>query len=244
MADATPTPDPGAPRTSRLRKATRPALVVWAAGAVAAGLLALGVSGTLSSWTAAILSNTTNSVATSGAVVLQEAVTGSGAVNADCQSSAGGFSNTSTCTEIDNYGGPATPLVPGASQSATVTFTNIGSSAASKLKLTPGSCSQSPTAGTGTPVNPADLCSATATDVNLSLVCNDGATFGGTAYTGSGELAYNGPLGAFSAALTHTGVIPAAGSITCRFTVSLSATASPLDGGITVSQQLTWELDV
>ena len=121
-----------------------------------------------------------------------------------------------------------------------MTFTNIGSGAASKLVLTPGTCTQSPLAGTGTPVNPANLCAAGATDLNLVLACVDGTTTTGTAYT---DLAYSGPLGAFTAAKTHTAAIAKNGSITCTFTVSLNASASPLDGGITVSQPLTWELD-
>ncbi|MBE7189077.1 hypothetical protein [Jatrophihabitans endophyticus] len=214
--------------------------VAWISGAVAAAVLVLGASGTLSTWTAAILNNNTNTVATSNAVVLQEQVTGSNTINADCQSSNGGFSNTSTCKEIDKYGGTATPLVPGTSQSSSVTFTNIGSGPASKLILTPGTCAQTPLAGTGTPVNPASLCSASAADVQLVLACYDGATATGTAYT---DLAYSGNLGAFTAAKTHTATIAKNAQVTCKFTVSLSATASPLDGGITISQPLTWELD-
>ena len=217
--------------------------LAWISGLLAAGLLVLGASGTLSSWTSAILNNNTNTVATTNAVVLQEQVTGSSTINPDCQSSAGGFSNTSTCTEINKYGGTTTPLVPGgvhSSQTTSVTFTNIGSGAASKLVLTPGACTQLPLAGTGTPVNPANLCAAGASDVNLNLSCVDGAAATGTAYT---DLAYSGPLGAFTAAKTHTAAIAKGGQITCTFVVSLSATASPLDGGITISQPLQWELD-
>ena len=49
-------------------------VLAWISGVLAAGLLVLGASGTLSSWTAAILQNNTNSVATSNAVVLQEKI--------------------------------------------------------------------------------------------------------------------------------------------------------------------------
>ena len=228
--------DSATPKPRRIRFVP----LAWISGVLAAGLLVLGASGTLSSWTAAILQNNTNSVATSNAVVLQEKIQGSATVNADCQSSNGGFANTSTCTEINKYGGTATPLIPGGSQTTSVTFTNIGSGPARTLVLTPGTCGQTPAAGTGTPVNPANLCAAGATDVNLALTCVDGTTTTGTAYT---DLAYTGALGGFSAAKTHTAAIAKNASITCTFTVSLNAAASPLDGGITVSQPLTWELD-
>lgn len=237
MADATPTT---ATRSRHRRRNGRLSYLTWAAGVVAAGLLALGVTGTLSSWTAAILHNNTNSVATTNAVVLQEKIQGSSTVNADCQSSNGGFSNTSTCTEINKYGGTSSPLSPGGSQTTSVTLTNIGSGPATSLKLTPGTCGQTPAAGTGTPKNPADLCASTATDVNLSLTCVDGTTTTGTAYS---DLTYNGALGNFTAVKTHAATIAANASVTCTFTVSLNAAASPLDGGITVSQPLTWELD-
>ena len=237
MTDST---DSGKHRsTTRLRFAP----LAWLSGLLAAGLLVLGASGTLSSWTSAVLNNSSNTAVTTNAVVLQEQITGSSTVNPDCQSSAGGFSNTSTCTEINKYGGTATALTPGAphaSQTTSVTFTNIGSGPASKLVLTPGSCTQVPVAGTGTPVNPANLCAAGASDLNLNLTCVDGATTTGTAYT---DLAYNGPLGGFTAAKTHTATIAKNGQVTCTFVVSLSAAASPLDGGITISQPLQWELD-
>ena len=225
------------PAPAHRAKRSRLVPLAWLSGLLAAGLLVLGVSGTLSTWTAAILNNNTNTAVTSNAVVLQEKITGSPTINPDCQSSNGGFANTSTCTEINKYGGTTTPIAPGGNQATSVTLTNIGSGPATKLVLTPSACTQTPTAGTGSPVNPANLCSST--DLTLNLSCVDGVTTTGTAYT---DLAYSGTLAGFTAK-THAAAIAANASVTCTFTVTLSATASPLDGGIQVGQPLKWELD-
>ncbi|WP_375486243.1 hypothetical protein [uncultured Jatrophihabitans sp.] len=231
--------DSATPKPRRIRFVP----LAWISGVLAAGLLVLGASGTLSSWTAAILNNNNNTVATTNAVVLQEVATGANpTVYADCQSSNSGFTNTSTCTEINKYGGTTTPLAPGGSQASSVTLTNIGSGPASKLILSApaSSCSQTPAAGSVSTGNPANLCLATATDLNLAVSCVDGSSASATgAYT---DLAYNGAASAFTSK-THTATIAKNASITCTFTVSLSATASPLDGGITVTQGLRWELD-
>ncbi|MBN9618440.1 MAG: hypothetical protein J0H43_01705, partial [Actinobacteria bacterium] len=114
----------------------RPAL--WAAGAVAAALLTLGVNGTLASWTQAIIGNSTNTVATGSAVILQEV---SGANTCTSSSST---TNSSTCATINKYGGTATPLTPGTSQVTTVTFTNTGAQNASTFVVTPGTCTSTP----------------------------------------------------------------------------------------------------
>ena len=111
--------------TSHAARRRRGSLLVWISSAVAATLLVLGVSGTLSSWTAAILTNDTNTVATTTAVILKEA---QGATT--CFSSASA-TNTSTCSTINKYGGVASPLSPGGSQTDDVTFTNVGGSNAS-----------------------------------------------------------------------------------------------------------------
>lgn len=207
--------------------------LLWISGALAATLLVLGVSGTLSSWTAAILTNDTNTVATANAVILEEA---QGATT--CFSSASA-TNSSTCSTINKYGGVASPLSPGGSQTVDVTFTNVGASNASTFALAPGACSQSPTAGAGTPPA-ANVC--TNGDLTVAVGCSPGTSYNaGAAWP---DLVYAAAIPP-AATKTHTaasGDLNAAASWTCRFTVALGASANVADQGITVSQALTWTL--
>ena len=77
-------------------------------------MLTLSVNGTLSSWTTAIISNSTNTTATAQAVILQEVGPDgtAGHVSQTCQSSSDP-SNSYSCTNINKYGGTTTPLTPG-----------------------------------------------------------------------------------------------------------------------------------
>src|SRR5580765_7589642 len=84
--------------------------LLWVSGALSAAILVLGVSGTLSSWTQAVIANDTNTAATTHAVILKEA---QGATT--CFSSASA-TNSSTCSTINKYGGTASPLSPGGTQ--------------------------------------------------------------------------------------------------------------------------------
>ena len=219
--------------TSHAARRRRGSLLVWISSAVAATLLVLGVSGTLSSWTAAILTNDTNTVATTTAVILKEA---QGATT--CFSSASA-TNTSTCSTINKYGGVASPLSPGGSQTDDVTFTNVGGSNASTFAVAPGSCSQSPTAGSGTPAA-ANVC--TNGDLTVAISCSPGTSYSaGSAWS---DLAYAAAIPP-TATKTHTAAsadLNAGASWTCRFTVALGASANVTDQGITVSQPLTWTL--
>jgi hypothetical protein len=219
----------GRPRTSRAT------LLAFGGSAVAALVVALGVSGTLSSWTSAVIGNDTNTVATASAVILREVGPGP----QTCLSSSG-VGNSYTCSTINKYGGTSTPLAPGASQTVDVVFSNVGSAAASSFVLTPGTCSQSPTAGSGTPPA-ANVC--TSGDLTVAVSCSNGATYvSGSAWS---DLTYAaGAPGSIPATLTHTATLAAGSSFTCRFTVALSASASVLAQGITASQPLTWTLNV
>jgi len=220
------------------RRAERPSrgtLGALGAAALAAMILVLGVNGTLASWTSAIISNDTNTVATASAVILREVGPGP----TTCLSSSG-TSNSYTCSTINKYGGTGSPLAPGGSVVTDVVFSNVGSAAASTFVLTPGSCTQSPTAGSGTP--PAgNVC--TNGDLTVAVSCSDGGTYAaGSAWS---DLKYTaGAPGSLPASLTHTATLAAGASFTCRFTVALSASASVLDQGITASQPLTWTLNV
>lgn len=147
---------------------TRPR--IWMACALAAGVLVLGANGTLAGWSQATITNSANTAVTAKAVILSET---SGATT--CSSSDVPATNASTCTTINKYGGTATPLTPGAGATTTmVTFKNIGLANASSFTLTPGSCSQSPAAGTGVPAA-ANIC--TSGDVTIAVSCSPGSTF-------------------------------------------------------------------
>ena len=220
-------------RSDRPAKRGQGPSLLWGASAVAALLLVLSTSGTLSSWTSAIISNDTNTVATASAVILKEVGT-----SATCLSSSGA-ANSVTCSTINKYGGTTSPLNPGGSQVTDVVFTNVGASAASSFVLTTGACSQTPVAGTGTP--PANnLC--TIGDLTVAISCSNGATYvAGSAWTDLVQAAV--APSSIAATLTHTATLAAGASFTCRFTVALSAGASVLDQGITASQALTWTLN-
>jgi len=208
--------------------------LLWGAGLVAALLLVLSTNGTLSSWTSAVINNDTNTVATATAVILKEV-----GPSATCYSSSGA-GNSFTCSTVNKYGGTAAPLTPGGSQVTDVVFTNVGASAASTFVLTTGACSQSPTAGSGTPAT-ANVC--TNGDLTVAISCSNGATYAaGSAWADLVQTAV--APSSIGATLTHTASLAAGASFTCRFTVALSSSASVLAQGITASQALTWTLNV
>jgi len=200
--------------------------------AAAVAILALGTSGTLSSWSQAIITNDSDTVATATAVVLQETQG-----TATCTSSSVA-SNSSTCSTINTYGGISAPLTPGGLQTVDVTFKNTGQANASSFVLTPDTCSQSPVAASG---SVGDLCGGG--DLTVAMSCSPGATYVGTsAWT---DLAYDAAAPP-TASKTHaaaSGDLDAGQRWTCRFTVALSSGAAVTDQGITVSQALTWSLD-
>ncbi len=215
-----------------VRALLRPGALLWAGGTVAAGIMVLGVNGSLASWAQAIITNDTNTVATGQAVILRE-VSGS-----TCFSSASA-TNSSTCSTINEYGGTGVPIMPNDSRNIDVVFTNAGGANASTFALTPGSCSQSPTAGSGSPAA-ANLC--TSGDLRVAVSCSPGGTYNaGSAWS---DLTYAAAAPS-TTPKTHTassGDLNAGASWTCRFTVSMISTATPTAQGITVSQPLTWTL--
>lgn len=202
----------------------RIAPLVWAGSLIATLLLTLGVNGTLSSWTSAVINNNTNTAATATAVILQET---SGAVT--CNSSDGTQTpvNSSTCTTINKYGGTTSPMIPGGSQVTVVTFKNVGGLNASKFTLASGTCSSTPTTGTLTPDN---LC-ATATDFTIKIECPTGTTI----YVPGTPNAITNPL-------TISSGLAAGASVSCTITAAVPPGASVLAQGVTVTQPLTWTL--
>jgi hypothetical protein len=227
-----------APAAHRGRRRFLP--LVWAASAFAAVVLVLGVNGTLSAWTSAIVTNDTNTVATANALILKEVgPDGTAAHTSQTCYSSTGSGNTYTCSTINKYGGTTTPLTPGASQTSDVTFTNVGGAEGASFKLQAGACTQTPNANAGAtpPIN--NLCTATG-ELTVAVSCSDGATYtAGSAWT---DLKYTAGPAAGINTLTHTASLAPNASWTCRFTTALNANASVTDQGITVSQPLTWTL--
>lgn len=129
------------PTTSAQRQ--RLNLVVVAAGLIAAIVLALTFSGTLSVFTQAFLHGT-NTVSTPSIRIAETDADGS---TETCSTDAAG---TATCTDPDLYGGQV--LRPGQSSNPqTVTFANTGDSTPTAFEVSAGSCSTTPSTG-------ADLC--------------------------------------------------------------------------------------
>jgi hypothetical protein len=214
--------------------------LLWSASGAAALVLTLGVSGTLSDWTSAVLGNSTNSAATATAVILQETGPASQGTPV-CRSSDGAQAvvNSYTCTTVNKYGGTASPLSPGNSRTVDVTFKNIGGANATSFQLAPGACTQSPTAGGGTPAA-ANVC--TNGDLTIAVSCSAGTSYaGGSAWA---DLAYAAaaPPGATKSHTASAGDLDVGASWTCRFTVALAAGAGITDQGVTVTQPLTWTL--
>lgn len=206
--------------------------ILWVTSAVGALVLSLGVNGTLASWTTAVVSNNTNTVATTSAVMLKESSGG-----ADCYSSTNA-TNTYTCSTINTYGGTVTPLTPGSSQSVDVTFTNVGAAPATLFKLAPGACTQTPVAAIGPP-GVANVC--TNGDLTVAVSCSGGSTFdSGATWTDLTQAA--AAPGSLGATLTHAAGLAAGASATCHLAVALSLNANVLDQAVTVSQPMDWSL--
>lgn len=220
----------------RRRLRPGPRGLVLGACALAAVLLGLSVNGTLADWTSAVLSNSTNTVASNTAVILQEVGPDGTVAHASqtCRSS-DGAANSATCTTINKYGGTTAPLSPGSSQVTDVVFTNLGAADASSFVLTPGTCTSTPATGTPTPNN---LCT---TDLTVAISCSNGSTYAaGSAWT---DLVHPAGAAASIPTLTHAAGLASGASATCRFTVALPANASVLDQGLTVSHPLSWTLN-
>lgn len=217
-------------------------LALWTAVGLSSLVVVLGASGTLSSWSSAIITNTNNSVSTGQAVILSES---SGANTCASSSNA---SNSYSCTTINKYGGAT--LVPGTSTTVTVTFSNTGTKAGSNFQLAPSaSCTSTYTATIGSETaggaSTPNLCSNG--DLTVAVACNTGSTFGsGTAWVAPYPISAATPGAlATSSPYNHAAVLGdlnAGASWTCQFTVALSASAGFADQNITVAQPITWTL--
>lgn len=192
-----------------------------AVGAVGSTALAVSMGATLSGFTASI-TNDTNTAA-SAALAVEETRGG-----ATCRS----YDATSTCTTINKYGGTTTPLVPGQSQTTTVTFTNTGGVDVGSSNLTPGACTATSTGVTGavtpsaTPTDPSNLCSVLRVAVYK-------------ASTATGTPIYDGTAASLTSAIA-LGALAKAAAQDYTFVVTLPAAATTAVQGQRVSQPLTW----
>jgi len=198
--------------TSKKRRAFLPLLV---AGGVSSLVLALGMSPTLSAFTASI-QNSVNTAGT-GALVMEET---SGGVTCRSTDDTNGVSgNAAICATINKYGSKL--LTPGGPANTTyILIRNLGSVSAASFSLTPGACTQS-TLGTANGTA-SDLCDK----IKVKITTGSTTVYDGTAasFTAAQALA---PLAAgFSATFT--------------FAVSLDSSATNAYQGLQASQPLTW----
>lgn len=210
-------------------KRRRAVPVLWISGAAAAALLVLGVTGTLSSWSSAILTNGNNSVSSKAAVSLDETGPGSDGNSVTCTTSTTA-DNTASCDQINKYGngGATATLDQGDTATTTVTLTNSGTGDATSFTMTPGNCTSANTSGTGTPA--ADLCG----EMQVAVSCTGSVTLTVSAQS-LADFEANGAYD-FSAGLAS------GASTTCAFTVTLPDNAPAAVSGETATQPIVWTL--
>jgi len=210
--------------TPQQKRPRRLALPVVLAGSVASLILALGLSPTISAFTAEI-QNTLNT-AGSGALIMQES-NSDGSITCLSTDNTTVDSNSAQCTTINKYGGTLT-MTPGRTVTTDINIANIGTADASSFTLTPESCSQ-PDPATGSIHGSAtDLCS------KMTLDITSGAT---TIY--SGTLAdFNTPVDVLTA-LGATSVAQGS-TVSFSFAVTLPTGLDNSYAGLEVSQPLTW----
>ena len=204
------------------------ALVVL--GVVTAGGLSIAapVQGSLGAFTAGI-TNTGNTTGT-GTIVMQEQ---NAAGTVTCTSTDAGLTgndintDASLCSTIDQYGGTANPLVPGASVATTMTFRNTGTVTATTFTVTPGACTQA--AAGGTSGSATDLCAKLTVAITKTVAGVTTAVGSATA----AALASGGALG--------VGSLAAGAALSITVTVTLSSSAGNTYQGLTASQPMVWQ---
>jgi hypothetical protein len=232
------TPDSANHRAKRRRVVP----LVWAAGAAAAVLLGLTVTGTISGFTASITNDTNTSG--SGTLLMQES-NSAGTVtcysNGAAANSAVGAANSNTCSTINKLGGDQAPntnglnLAPGTTGTATiVNIKNAGTITASQFTLTPSTCTQSVNSG-----NTQVIANGTATDfgtkVNVKVKQAGVVVFQGTAAQLASGTGATTPLPA------NLGAVTAGTSVALEFDVSLDSAATNAYQGLALSLPMTWQ---
>jgi hypothetical protein len=190
--------------------------------------MASSVQGSLGTFTAGV-TNTSDTTG-AGTIVLQEQ---NATATVTCNSTDAGLTgndintNASLCSTIDQYGGTASPLVPGASVATTIIFRNTGTATASVFTVTPGACTQS--AAGGTSGSATDLCAK----LTVAITKTIGAT---TTAVGSATATALASGGALSIAPLSAGA-----SLTVTITVTLSSLAGNTYQGLNALQPMVWQ---
>lgn len=213
--------------------------LLWMASLAAIAVLALGITGTLSQFTASI-TNSNNNVETVGpnAFGFSEALVLDGVPQTpECAVARAG--QTATCSTINKngqLGATATPIAPGQSRTTTVRLANIAEAGglSGNLTLSVQPCTQSPPVGTANPANgdiaAGDLCAAT----QVTVTC-----------AGAGQEFTTGPVSlttfATGSPYAIATAVPPTGFVDCTFTTTLPAGATAVNlEAITTSQPMTW----
>ncbi len=215
--------------------------LAWAGSAAAAVVLALGVTGTLSSWTQAIITNDTNTVDSIGAVSLKEMdATGT----TTCVDTADTVDNTATCTDINKYGGTGTPLNPdndpagSNTQTESVQLENTGT-VTGALTIEAGECTATAATGsTGADPDNYSLCD----EMEVKVEC--GAFVAGLPPVALTTVFAQDTLTEFAGAgpLTAAAAMLADGKQLCTFTLTLPSDTPAGFASQVASQMLTWDL--
>lgn len=215
--------------------------LVWLGSAAAAVLMVLGVSGSLSGFSASITNNS-NTVASGRLTMSETGVSGVGGTNT-CDSP------DATCS-LDKFGGqtamvPDTTTLTGSAPTGTipadgdadqnigiVQITNTGTIPASSLTLTGGTCAAS--SGSG-----ADLCGV----LDVAVYASTTAPTVGTA-SSYGTQKFYGTATALAAesGLSVASDVASGGSEYLTFVVWLDSSTPNADQGLTASEPLTWTL--
>ncbi|TIC82507.1 hypothetical protein E8D34_16960 [Nocardioides sp. GY 10113] len=203
---------------------------LWGAGAAGAGLLVLGVNGTLATWSTAIINNDQSEARVTDSYALQEYHASSGTTCTSASSS----TNEASCA-VDLYSGaasyeldPGDPAV-GDSHTERIELTNVGSTAGT-LYIDADACAQS--GGASAAVS--DICDNAGLSVDVT--CEDSGT--SSVYTGSWAT-----LKAFADEATdQTFALGLDETVTCDVTVTLAATAPADLGGQVGTQTVTFTL--
>jgi hypothetical protein len=212
--------------------------LLWTSSLGAMAILSLGVTGTLSQFTASI-TNDTNEVATAPAAAFgfSEAVFVGGILQPVCADASAG--EALTCPAVNKYGtdgAAATPIAPDGTRITTVQLENTGvdpGAITGILTLSAGACTQLPAVDpVGSPIV-GDLC-GTAT---VAIACTTTGTIGAGVPVGTTTLT------AFGTASTTTPVTVATlapgDTVDCTFTTTQPSNDPTLQG-ITATQPMTW----
>lgn len=206
--------------------------LLWTSSLGAMAILSLGITGTLSQFTASI-TNSVNEVETvgAGAFGFSEAVVVGGTPAAVCADASAG--DALTCPAVNKYGADgaaATPIGPDGTRLTTVRLANTGADPGALtgvLSLAVGGCTQLPAVGAGI----GDLCGA----ATVAVACT----------TTTGTIGGDVPIPATALTTFSTGgpyeiaTLAPGETVDCTFTTTQPSSTTDLQG-ITATQPMTW----